>query len=355
MSLNEGLQIPPLQHLSSESAAHMTSAPAGMETTQTDQAFSRKSDFVKRLHQVSERIFANVLGDISESPSFAPSESLEGVRHNADQDIRDLIDAHAHLDQFFARKRLIYTQQHPEKVLQSYIAEMKKAVARKEHLIRRHHTNLSRWTTVLKNEPPPSTSVEERPVSTPQPPDSPAKRQEIPRPAPPLSAAPQPSPAAPTFPSQPTGAAGLYGSSAPSPQPYVQPAPPPMYHRPQHRQPGAGYMNRGQIPPGGFSQGFSGQPSSLSAILQSAPSPGPLMGQTRPMRSQSPSVPSPASYGAVPSPRVPWRASAPPGAVAAPSMGYGAEDPGAAGDMGYYQQHSQGMPGSGGGSHNMPQ
>ena len=115
-------------------------------------------------------MFRNVIGDKHESPTFVPFDTVESVRHNADQDVRELVDAHSQFEQFFAMKRLVYASQNPDKMLESVsycpgtvrirvwndlflqrLAEMRKAVKRKETLITRHHQNLQRWATVMKS------------------------------------------------------------------------------------------------------------------------------------------------------------------------------------------------------------
>lgn len=116
------------------------SAEGFMHVDEPSVIAKNKVDHVKRLQEVIEvcwsrdciccfcdlilllllqRTFRGLMGDIEEAPTLTPLESVEGVRYNAEQDIQDLVSAHTDFEQFFNRKRLIYSHHHPEKLLEA--------------------------------------------------------------------------------------------------------------------------------------------------------------------------------------------------------------------------------------------
>ena len=51
---------------------------------------------------------------------FLPlSEVQELMRHKADHDMKDLFAAHAQVEQFLASSRFVYSQLHPDKVVEA--------------------------------------------------------------------------------------------------------------------------------------------------------------------------------------------------------------------------------------------
>ncbi|OQV25236.1 hypothetical protein BV898_00922 [Hypsibius exemplaris] len=263
---------------------------------------NEQADHASGLEAVVERILKNVMGDTAESPRFTPADTLDAVRVHADEDIKDLIAAHVRFEQLFCKARLIYSHRHPEKVLDSRIADMKRALVRKEALIDKHHKNLTRWQSILQNgipapaevvaDPAPPSNVRQPAPATPVPRLSPAAVTESTRapsttpivavPSPAVSLPPplqqqqqqqlqqqpsyQPQPAVSPYPGAgiqqqafPTGPGGMPSYSRPQQRPQGMPNPAGMgYGMGRPPQPGMGVYQPQQQPTSQQSMGMGG-------------------------------------------------------------------------------------------------
>lgn len=59
------------------------------------------------------------MADTVDTVRFTPADTLDVARVAAEEDVKDLIAAHGRFEQLFSRTRLIYSHQHPEKVLET--------------------------------------------------------------------------------------------------------------------------------------------------------------------------------------------------------------------------------------------
>ncbi|GAV04090.1 hypothetical protein RvY_14423 [Ramazzottius varieornatus] len=363
---------------------------------------NHSESFVKHLEEATERILRSCIGDVNGPGRFSPSEAGDGLRFHADEDAKEFVEAHTRFEQFLNQAKLTYSQQHPEKVLAARMRDMRRAMERKDKLIRSHHDNITKWSDVLRNGTPSAPASSSKQPNSNEPTSASTSSRQPRQPSgsePPSRPTPTPSrmhgtPDIPTQRSTPLSSSNnLSGPSQPA-QASFQPQPPPPYQSYQNTQPQANYpqqpqtnMNyrhqmplqhqrpqgtpssvygRPQMPVGyqgtppqvqpvgggvGYQPGApQGQPgmgayggprggvSPLAAMLQQ---PGPHSMQS--LRTGSPNIPSPASYGQSISPRMAatWRQGAPGQQMPGLQQGYLPDD----GSGMYQQPHMQGPPG----------